>query len=160
MTATPLPDRSQLRAALAGLLRSLTGTSGLVQAVYDHLAGDFDEQSPVIVVGSGGTERRPFTQRGQRSGYRLDVWVFVLYAALDEDGQPLLDAQGAPAWTEADAQTALDQIEQQIGQLLSTNQRGAGWQAVDYAGQTQVDVVSIGGAAYLREWIPLRFETF
>lgn len=160
MTATPLPDRSQLRQALAGLLNSLTGTGGLVQAVYDHLAGDIDEQSPVIVVGSGGTERKAFTLRGQRASYRLDVWVFVLYAALDDDGKLLLDDQGAPAWTEADAAQALDQIEQQIGQLLSTNQRGAYWQAVDYAGQSQVDVVSIGGASYLRECIPLRFETF
>lgn len=161
-----LPDRSQVRVEFAALLKAaLVGEGKLVQALYPYSIGDLAGQSPVVVVGSGGAERKRLTPRTGRAAYVLEVWIFVLYAELDKpnpDGVgPLkLGLDGQPVWDEADSELALDQIEAQVGELLSSSPRGASWKSVDYAGPSTVDIIPIGGIAYRRELVPLRFEVF
>lgn len=153
-------DRSQLREGFAALLNAgLTGDGRLVQAVFAYHVGDFGTRFPVVVVRSGGTERRPFPQGGYPV-HLLEAWVFVLYAALDEHGQLQRDAAGEPAWDEQDSENTLDEIEQEIRALVDSNPRGAHWKSVEYAGPSEVGVEKIGGVAYRTEVIPLRFHAF
>lgn len=153
--------RTDVRTAFAALVRAdLVERAGLLQAVYDHMRGDFDNQSPVVVVTASGTERTPFTLVGSRPTFLLHLFVFVLYAALNADGGLLVDAAGEAVWDEADSESALDDIEEAIRALVDGNQRGAEWKAVGYAGPSTADIIAIGGANYRREIIPLRFEAF
>lgn len=138
-------SRQQIRAQLAALLSgALSGSGGAAQVVYDHLPGDFDGQSPVVAVGSRGSTRERLTFRGGQTTFLFDVFVFVLAA------------DAAAGWTEADAEDAIDTIELAIAEALGGNQTPAvGWTAADYAGETEVDYLTIGGAEYRRERIPI-----
>lgn len=140
------------------LLAGLTGNGKPVQAVYQYQVGDFAGQSPVVALGSGGTLRAPLTMRGGHAKFYLEVFIFVLYAALDYEGKLQLDINGLPIWNEADSQDALDEIERLIAELVDTHQRGRNWIAVDYAAKSEVDAVAVGGLDYRREVIPLVFS--
>lgn len=157
-----LPDRSQVRADFAALLASqVSGAGHLAQQVYGFSVKDFGAKMPVLVLGSAGTEQKSFTLRGSRPSYLIDLAVFVLYAAVEEDGTIIKDpATGLAVWDEQASEAALDQIETQIRELLDNNQRGPSWKAVAYAAATSVQIVSVGDQTYRVELIPLRFETF
>ena len=164
---TDFPDRAAVRAELAALFKgNLTGAGKLVQTVYSFTVKDFGGASPVMVVGSGGTEMVPFTARGSRPVFSLDLWTFVLYADVKENGElttvddiPLAEG-GVPVWSEADSEAALDAIEAGVRQLLDSNPRGANWKSIKYAGPSTVDQVPVGDQVYRRELTPLRVEVF
>lgn len=160
--ATAIPERSLVRAELAALLTAgLTGPGHLVKAVFKYAVKDFSAKSPVLVIGSAGTDPKPFTMRGSRPGYLLDLWVFVLYASVDKNGALVTDpATNKPAWTESDSQDTLDLIEAQVRELLDGNQKGSNWKAVNYAAPSDAQTLSVGDQSYRAELIPLRFETF
>ena len=133
-------SRKAARKQLASILQTaLVGTGLPAQAVYDNQVGDFQGQSPVVVVSSGGTLWERFTAQGMKPKFALTIHVFVLYA--DEAG----------TWTEADAEDALDDIDQIIGQTISANQKSDYWQALTYANPTQTGSVEIGGKEYRTE---------
>ena len=148
-----MSDRAEVRTEFAALLTAgLTGPNGPAQAVYRYRVGDFAGQTPVVVLGSAGSERKRMSFKGHHAAYWLDLFVFVLYN--------LKDPAGAVLWSEQQAEDQLDQIEQLIGLLLDGNQTGASWKAIDYDGRSQIDIVPEGGLPYLREFIPMRFATF
>jgi hypothetical protein len=142
-------SRKAVRAKLAELLSNeLVTVSGLVQAVYDYRVGDFGGQSPVVVVSSGGSRRPPFTFQGTKPMYRFMVYVFVVYNT--EDGN----------WTEADAEDALDDIEQEISEVVSANDGlDSFWTSLEVSdAYSETDSVTIGGVEYRREVIEVFVE--
>ena len=141
-------SREPARKALAQLLETdLVGTSKPVQAVYAYQVGDFQGQSPVVVVTSGPMERLRDTMGDcYRSRFNLMVYVFVLYA------------DPGTAWGEDDAEDALDAIEAAIAETLLNNTRTANWDRLSYSEATAVDAVVIGGVEYRRELITLTAE--
>lgn len=137
------------RAAFAGLLQAaLVGTGKPAAAVYDYLVGDFQGQSPVVVVASGPMLRiRDTMGECYRSQFNLLVYVFAVYS--DPDG----------TWTEADAEDAIDAIEAAIADVVLTNSRVSGaWDRLTNEEPTELDSVTIGGVEYRREIITLQVE--
>lgn len=142
-------SRESARDALATLFSdNLTGAGQPIQAVYNHEPGDFQGQSPVTTVTGGGVMREEgdYGDEWQNTFY-LVVTNFVLYA------------DPSAGWTEADAEDALDDVEQAQANLLRSNRShpGGAWQWLAYDGRSQiVKVRQIGGETYLAEIIPLK----
>lgn len=157
---TALPNRSAVRAAFAAVLTAgLTGPGQLVQAVYGYTVKDFGAKMPVLVVGSGGTEQA-LRSMDIVPGYLLDLWTFVLYAEVTEDGT-LVTMSNVPVWSEADSELALDAIEAAVRAVIDRNQsNGENWQAIDYAGASTADIIQVGDQSYRREHTLLRFKTY
>ncbi len=155
-------QRNEIRQEFAALLTNgLTGDGKPLQVVYGYRVGDFGGQSPVAVVASGGTEFTPGTIRDYRAGHYLNLYLFVLYAALDADGNLVKGANGEPVWDEADAEAALDVISEIVADLVQKYQRGQNWKSVEFAGKSEEPtVVPVGGKAYLREIYSLKFNVF
>lgn len=143
--ASDVTNRETVRDAFTSLLSTALVGSGLsVQAVYGYKIGDFQGQSPVVVVASSGTGRGMAAFDSAGSDVFLDVWVFVLY---NDEGD----------WDEADAEDRLDLIEKEICDVVIDNHSTANWIDADYEARSTVDDVAIGGQEYKRERIPLRF---
>ncbi len=142
-----ISERETVREALAGLLAAeMIGEGKPLQAVYPYLVGDFGGQSPVLVLGSAGTQRVLTTKRVQTTTLYVHAHVFVLYA----DG----------SWTEADTEALLDTIEAGVAAVVQANRTGAAWNFLTYADRSRTDAVTVGGAEYRREIIPLAMEVY
>ena len=141
-------NRETLRDALAALLTTaLVGTGLPTQHVYGYPIGDFGGESPVVVVGSAGSERvRETTSSKWRDWFHLDVFVFVL----------CVDPVTTTTWDEDDAEDALDLIEKEIADALIDNTEAGSANFFEPAGRSTVDHIVIGGADYRREHIPVR----
>ena len=137
--------RKAVRQQLATLLTAeLVTAQSLVQAVYSYRIGDFQGQSPVVVVSSGGSQRIPLTFEGTKPTYQILVHVFVVYST--EDG----------TWTEEDAENALDDIEEAISGVIAANDALDNyWISLGVNGKSVADSVEIGGVEYRREIIEL-----
>jgi hypothetical protein len=156
-------SRSEVRAEFRALVANeLLGEGKLLQALYGYMVADFKQQSPVMVIASSGTDRRPLTFEGSRPDYLLNVYIFVLYAALDGQDTLVLGSDGQPVWSEADSEAAADEIERQFGDFLhlKTTQRGRSWQSISYASPTQTELAFVGGKPYRQETIQLRFGCY
>lgn len=144
------PNRSEARVVLAELLEA--GVSS-AQAVYHYQADDFGGQSPVVCVTSRASDRKRLTlgdTRGQ-AAFGYDLHTFVLYR----------DPENPEAWTPAQAEDALDLIEQEIFAVVLANPKTAAWRAIAYAEPTEArDTVIIGGVIYLHEVIPVAVSVF
>jgi hypothetical protein len=144
-------NRETARDALAALLQSaLVGSGKPAQAVYGYKVSDFQGQSPVVMVMSGGSGREELTYDVDWDNiFFLVIKVFVLYA------------DPAAGWTEAMAEDRLDLIEKTIADTLSANysHSGGAWERIGYDGRSQViEVVSEAGDPYVVEIIPIRAE--
>lgn len=142
-------SRRTARETLAGLLTTaLVGSGKPAAAVYDYLVGDFQGQSPVVVVSSGPAERvRDSMGDCYRSRFELRCYVFVAYS------------DPAGTWTEADAEDAIDAIEVAIADVVLANSRSAGaWDFLALLMPTELDSVTIGGNEYRREIITMTAE--
>lgn len=141
--------RSTVRKAFAELLDdALVGSGKPAQVVYDYQVGDFAGASPVVVVSSGPIQRL-IENFGNcdHAVILLNVYVFVLYA------------DNASGWDEADAEDAIDAIEQIIAETVINNQHRAEWNSAAYVeAPTDLAGVVIGGQEYRRELIQVRFE--
>lgn len=142
-------SRRPAREALAALLTTaLVGSGKPATAVYDYLVGDFEGQSPVVVVASGPMLRlRDNLGECYRSRFNLRCFVFVAYS------------DPAGTWTEADAEDAIDAIEAAIADVVLANGRVSGaWDKLTNEEVTELDSVTIGGVEYRREIITLEAE--
>ncbi len=121
-------------------------------AFYGYKVGDFDNQSPTLVVSSAGTER----SRAQRGTNKWDtwlkfrIWVFVVYAIEGTE------------WGEDDAEDALDAIDKAIADVVMDNRSQAQnvnvpWDVLDFDGESDAaaDVI-VGGRDYRREIIDVK----
>ncbi|MCK6629346.1 MAG: hypothetical protein L6R45_29740 [Anaerolineae bacterium] len=142
-------NRATVRKALAELFTTeLTGAGKPAQAVYDHKVGDFEGQSPVVLVTSAGSGRK---HAGYTTAYEnefsLLVQTWVLYA------------DPGAGWSEADAEDCIDLLEKAIADVLAANKSYAGaWFSIDYNGPSQIIEGNLGGSDYLIELIPVKVE--
>lgn len=141
-------NRETVRDALLTLLSAaLTGASNPAQAVYGYLVGDFQGQSPVVVVSSAGSQREPFQLKGQRNLLYFNIYVFVLFDDPDT------------GWDEDDAEDRIDLIEKEIADVVIDNRKTANWTHIRLEGRSTVDSMQIGGSEYRREVMTVRIET-
>jgi hypothetical protein len=137
-----------MRAALAALISSnLVGAGKPLQAVYAYNVGDFQGQSPVTTVTSGGTRRYEGDYGVEfENEFYLVINNYVLYA------------DPGTGWGEDDAEERLDLIEQSLANLFKTNRShpSGTWEWLEYDGRSQVIEAIIGGEMYLVEMIPVK----
>lgn len=116
-------SRKLYRQLLASEIGTALTNANLVQAVYGYRIGNFNGQSPVVIVTSAGSDRRQEITGSVDAEVELlfAVDVFVLYA------------DKASSWTEANAEDAIDDIEQTVADWVLTNANGI---ARTEAGQT------------------------
>lgn len=140
-----ISDRKAARAALYTLLAAaLTNAS----AGYKYSPHEFKGVSPVFYISSSGTESVPFTGRGVKNRFFLNVHLLALYAIDD-------------TYTEEVAENALDDLENQLRLALAGNRKTADWQDIRYTGRSSADEpLVIGGELYLHEIIPLVMEVY
>lgn len=147
MTAN-VTNRETIRDALATLLTTaLVGDGKPAQAVYNYKVGDFEGQSPVVTVTSGGTLRFEGDYGENLDGeFYLVITSYVLYADPGTD------------WGEDDAEDRLDLLEKSIADVLVDNYSHASgtWERIAIDGRTQVVEGEIGGELYLVEIIPVK----
>lgn len=143
-------SRQESRATLASFLAAEVASA---QAVYGHQADDFAGQSPVVCVTSRASDRKRLTlgdTRGQAT-FGYDLHTFVLYR----------DPANPETWTPAQAEDALDLLEQEIWAAILAHPKTAAWRAIAYAEPTEArDVVIIGGVTYLHEVIPVAVSVY
>ena len=140
-------SRKVPRKAFAALLDTSLVDTGIIEAVYDHQVSDFGGASSVIVVTSGGIMRvQQSFGTCWHNTYRLDCYLFVLYADPDS------------SWTEADAEDKIDDIEAAFADVVMTGADSAWDGTPEYAEQTTLGVVAVGGVSYRRELISILLE--
>jgi hypothetical protein len=138
-------NRETVRDAFVALMTAeLVGDGKPTQAVYGYQVGDFQNQSPVVVVSSAGSEREKFALNAQRSLLYFNVFVFVLYS-------------DQATWGEDDAEDRIDLIEKEIADLVRDNRKTADWADLQLEGRSNLDSVSIG-EEYRRETMLVRME--
>jgi len=135
--------RGQLRTLLTTAL--VDGDPRLVQSIYDFQNQEFEGESPVVLIYSGGSNRPQATLVGH--GTEMHIWVDV-FVSLTADG----------AYTEEDAEDRLDDIEAEVAGVVEANANTANWRNLRYQDVSTVFDVKIGGVPYIRELIPLVVE--
>lgn len=132
-------NRETVRDAFVALLTTdLVGAGKPCQAIYGYQVGDFQGQSPVVVVSSAGSEREQRTVSvRQRTRFYLNIYTFVLYS--DEN-----------TWGEDDAEDRMDLIEKTIADTIANNRSADNWAELHLSGRTRLDSVLIGND-YRRE---------
>jgi len=141
-------NRETVRDQLTALLSTALVDGSTASVVYGYKVGDFNKQSPVVVVTSAGTDRGDkWLGASVRNVWALfNIYVFIRYAI-----------EGT-AWGEDDAEDRLDLIEKKIADVLTDNAFLSGyWDKVEYQSSTDAQQdVEVGGVEYRREIIPIR----
>lgn len=143
-------DRAQVRKRLAVLLTAaLVGDGLLAEEVLEYKSDDFDGESPVVVVGSRGSDRDKMTEASVvNTDILLYIYTFVLYA--DDD-----------AWTAALSEDRLDAIEAVITNVLVDNFNDEGnWISIGFDQQSQVEPIVIGDEMYQRETFFVKADAY
>jgi hypothetical protein len=135
-------NRETVRDAIvAGLTPAMT----LAQLVVGHQKANVGSQWPAVLVFTAGSERPQVTEQGIRSRFHYVAQLWVLY--YDKEG----------GWTEADAEDALDALEQQFTAWMANNQVNEVWTTLMFDGRSRVGVTA-PGESYLVEEIPIVAE--
>ncbi len=143
-------DRTAIRLQLQTLLQNSVTAAQRVDA---QEPGDLGSASPVIVISSRGSGRKRLTFQGSALMAKLWLDVYTL-AAESTDG----------TYTYADSAEVIDTIEAQIATVFDGHQRNlpAGWEALDYDGDSTIDfgVFGADGILRFRERIPIVVTIF
>lgn len=140
-------NRETIRDAYVALVEAaMVGAGKPLQAVYGYQVGDFEDQSPVMVVTSGPSERvkKQLGTLFRDVHVTLYVHTFVAYAI-----------EGT-AWGEDDAEDRLDLIDKEHADLVADNANTADWDNLDLDGPTEPGVLTIGGTEYRYERTTVR----
>jgi hypothetical protein len=121
---------------------AVVGAGKPAQALYGYVVGDFEGQSPVVVVASAGTDPGRLTARGSQLRYFFDILVFVLRGTSGTD------------YDEEDADSQLDTVADAVEDWLADNQRGDDWESIE-VGRSTIEAQTVGGAQYWMERTPL-----
>lgn len=145
------PNRKTVRAALKTIIADALSGANLVDAtaVYGYLPADFGGMSPVVTINSAGSLRQKRTRGGDESSLFFTIHIFALYADANNEN-----------WQEADAEGAIDDIEQKISDTLRANERHEQWSELSVIEQTITDSVEVGGVEYRREVIQIKTRIF
>lgn len=145
-----IQSRKDVRKAFAALLRThMTGSGNPAQSVHDHLVSDFGGASPVVIVGSGGAFRDPFTFDSSQAKFDLQVFFFVWYG--DKDTAPA-------AYTLDSAEEILDELERILAEVIENNQQTQWWNGLTQKNFSERNDLDIGGNYYLRERFVVEVE--
>jgi len=148
--ASNVTNRETVRDAFYALLNTaLVGEGKPAQVGYNYLKADFQGQSPVFAVSSGG--RWPSLEAVQsraKSEVYINLYLFALYSE-----------QGG-AYQEDDAEDALDALEKAAVDVIIDNICVPGsWHQIEYVQPSEPSLIeSLGGDTYKREVIQLRFR--
>lgn len=153
-----MTQRQEIRAALKALYTPMLETplpSGkTVTAIHDTLTLDIAKKSPVIVIASNGSDRSGRSVPEGMLGYgtsdpvhNLRILIFVMLA----------NVKSGIAYSSADAEAALEEIEAQIYSYNASAVRNdPHWRNLSYSRESRVSTVSMeDGTVYLREEIPI-----
>lgn len=145
-------DRAAVRKAVAAMLEnSMVGDGLPAQAVYAYQVSDFQDQSPVLVVMSAGSRRRPFPSGVDSyvNEFRLEVDIFTA------------DANAAAGWTDEAVENRIDLLEKSLAEVVASHRTFSLWKFLDFEdGLTTVGSVSIGGKPYKMEQVYLRVTVY
>ncbi len=134
-------SRAEVRQELAKYLK---GAMPSAQEVYHFQKSDFGKASPVVYITSSGSNRQRLTRAGYQSHFKLNVHLWVLQVS--KDG----------AWTEEQAEDALDQLEKELAEACLNVQGSRLISFIEYEGQSNADGITIiGGEPYLHEIVPV-----
>lgn len=154
-------DRSTVRASVADLLRSQLVSSDYrgitVRKVYHYRPADLLGESPVITVGPGGTGWTRVSRDLATPVHYIEIDIFVLYVPAAAE----LESIPTPAPVdEALAHELLDLLSFGISRVIQKreNQRTPLWQSLAWEGTSSVELIFVGGDAYLHETIRVRVE--
>jgi len=140
-------SRKAARKFLAALLANdLIGDNNPVQAVYDGRVRAFNNQSPVVVVSSGGTAPRQQGVRQLSGAYTLTIHVFVLS----------FDQTPGSSYNELVSEDLLDDISEIIMRVIQNNPVAPGhWSDIEWSEQSETESIEISGAEYRTEVIKI-----
>jgi len=133
MTTSRATVRSWLQVQLDA---ALVGVGLPVKEVVEHKVDDLVGMTPLVAVLSVGSSRPRMTFSGTGSSLRFEVQVWV--------------KQRDTGWTNAQAEDALDDIENRIAAMYEA----ATAYNVNYDGDTSVYEVTVSGKPYYLERIP------
>ena len=140
----PANDDLSRSAIRKGIAASLAASLTSVQQVVDHQASNTGAVSPLVRVMSGGSMRPPSVAAGDVTRFYVILQTWVLFSEIPN------------RWTEAQAEDALDAVEQEIARWVDQNQQQPGmWKTISYAQRSGVRVLEENGEAWLVEDIVL-----
>ncbi len=144
-------NRETGRDALVSLLTTaLVGTGKPAQAIYGYLVGDFDSQSPVVIVASDSTEEdQRTTSTRKENNFYFNIHTFTVFAQKNDSN-----------WTEAHVEDRLDLLEKTIRETIADNRSTVNWSFIEIDGRTTVDNVLVAGEEYRHEIIPVRMVVY
>jgi hypothetical protein len=117
------------------------------EEVFPGKVSSFNGKSPVLVLGSNGTDRTQYAGNLPSPVFGIDIFVFSILKDIERN------------FTELDSEDAMDDIEFQISQLVAQNQVADEWQSITYSTPTQIDPsIMIDGNEYNCEVISLVFQ--
>lgn len=107
------------------------------ESVHIDRPFDFGGESPIVLVTSAGSGRKPLTFQGTQPVFYLTIVTMAL--------------------ADADVDDILDTLEQQIAQFCEAYRTGSSWQALNYdtRSETRYVISVIDGKEYKTEEIPL-----
>jgi len=142
-------DRQTTREALATECAAYI-TSVATGGIFDHKPDDLGGIFPAVAFEAVGSERRRDKFTGLTSVFYFSAHLFVLYA---NEGQ---------SWTKAQADDALDALENELANFIEAKPKVTGnWNNLSFNGQTTIlDNVDMGGERYIDEIVPLRVEVY
>ncbi|HRF49103.1 MAG TPA: hypothetical protein PLC98_15835 [Anaerolineales bacterium] len=149
-----MATRKQVRERLGELMQTeLVGDGHALVYASKGPRGLTDGKWPVALLGSvGSLPNRPARMNTGQTVHRLRLSVLVLYAAVDDLGRLLTRPDGSYEWTETNAIDTLDAINAELVAFFAAHRTEADmWSAIDYAEQSAIEIVDVGGVAYLRE---------
>lgn len=148
--ATRQAVREELATRLTAAL--VTPPSSPLQVVYEYPPVDFGAQWPAVTLTPNGTAYKPGKFGIQHTDHIIDLHLWVLFARVTEDGALELLSNGDAVWTPQNATDAIDTISAQIAEFVQENQKApALWGGITYRAPTGVELIDIGGLAFLRE---------
>lgn len=118
--------------------------------IYNHKPDDVDGKFPIVAFEAAGAQRTRQNFGSLTSIFFINAHLLVLYA------------NKAQSWTKAQADDALDTLEQQLAAFVEGVPKSSGnWNALTFAGQSTIlDNVDIGGERYIDEIVPLLVEVY
>ena len=138
--------RKEIRDYLAAGLNSAITSA---QRVDGYQRTDIGSDSPVVRVMSSGSDRPAIVTKGDRSKFRFLIQSWTLFTEVE--GQ----------WTEADAESAMDEIERQVATWISANQNIPDyWLSLTYDGFSSVTTAKEAGEVWLVETMPVIAEVY
>lgn len=146
-------NRETVRDELASTLSTLlTGAGNAYQAVYGYVVGDFDNQMPVLVIASAGSDRPRLRSEQPRSANATQAHFFFTLSTF------VSREYASGSWTEQNAEDTLDLCEQELADAIDANQAGTNYKSIDYVARSGIEPVVVGGEPYWMESVEIQVE--